>query len=204
MLVKRQKILLICCGAAEKYADRYPVDLCRPLKEDGRALLQTYIDAGMYPPVEAVYTGKCVCCVQTATQIYPQHKVMLTDAVRPFDYGCFGGKSLDELSGNPEFQAWMQGGAVTCPSGGDPMLYRFQSQKAFMDIAEEMYGRGQEYAAIVAHPEFIRLVLARCGFACKMTWSGRVEKGDAFLVQYESFSKTMMLLKEIRKAPTEM
>ena len=77
---------------------------------------------GMYPEVTYVYVSPMKRCVQTAEIIYP--KMMKAGAyscnekLRECDFGLFENHNYIELSGCPEYQAWIDsGGKLPFPEG---------------------------------------------------------------------------------------
>ena len=95
---------------------------------------------GMYPEVTYVYVSSMKRCVQTAEIIYP--KMMKAGAyscnekLRECDFGLFENHNYIELSGCPEYQAWIDsGGKLPFPEG--------ESREAF--IRRTLEGSGKSY-----------------------------------------------------------
>ena len=72
-----------------------------------------------YPEADIVFSSPLVRCVRTAKIIYPGKDIILIDDLRETDFGLFEGKNYKELSGNPDYQAWIDGGGVDAFPGGE-------------------------------------------------------------------------------------
>lgn len=77
---------------------------------------------GMYPEVTYVYVSPMKRCVQTAEIIYPEMMkagaYSCNEKLRECDFGLFENHNYIELSGCPEYQAWIDsGGKLPFPEG---------------------------------------------------------------------------------------
>jgi alpha-ribazole phosphatase len=72
-----------------------------------------------YPEADIVFSSPLVRCVRTAKIIYPGKDIILIDDLRETNFGLFEGKNYKELSGNPDYQAWIDGGGVDAFPGGE-------------------------------------------------------------------------------------
>ena len=95
---------------------------------------------GMYPEVTYVYVSPMKRCVQTAEIIYPEMMkagaYSCNEKLRECDFGLFENHNYIELSGCPEYQAWIDsGGKLPFPEG--------ESREAF--IRRTLEGSGKSY-----------------------------------------------------------
>ena len=92
----------------KRYIGTTDESLCR----EGIQLLEER--KGMYPEVTYVYVSPMKRCVQTAEIIYPEMMkagaYSCNEKLRECDFGLFENHNYIELSGCPEYQAWIDSG----------------------------------------------------------------------------------------------
>ena len=113
------KIVLIRHGATagnikKRYIGITDEDLCA----SGIESIHNNIKAGYYQEVQAVYVSPMKRCRQTAKLIYPEYKQHIVPDFRECDFGIFENKNYKELSGNGDYQAWIDSnGTLPFPNG---------------------------------------------------------------------------------------
>lgn len=90
-----------------------------PLSAKGRAELETRKKRGIYPAAGSLYLSPMQRCKQTADILYPGRIYTLIDEFREMDFGRFEGKNYAELSGDPDYQAWIDSGGLIAFPGGE-------------------------------------------------------------------------------------
>ena len=92
-----------------------------PLSGRGRLAL---IRADFAP--DRVYVSPLGRTAETAELLFPGARQIVVPDLREMDFGVFEGKSWREMEDLPAYRAWVEGGCVDAPPGGE-------SRRAFAD-----------------------------------------------------------------------
>lgn len=85
-----------------------------PLCEEGVSELNNII----YPDCDIVISSPMKRCIQTAEIIYTDKKIVVGENLKECDFGKFEGKNYLELSGDADYQNWIDsGGTLAFPNG---------------------------------------------------------------------------------------
>lgn len=76
-------------------------------------------EKGYYPEADRLFISPMQRCRETAGIIYPEMKYTELPQWREMDFGEFEGKNYKELSGNPDYQRWIDSGGVLPFPGGE-------------------------------------------------------------------------------------
>lgn len=77
-------------------------------------------------------------CIQTAEILFPGYSMKIVPDFRETDFGDFEGKNYLELSGNPDYQKWIDSnGTLPFPNGEGPKEVRARVTKTFEDMLRE-------------------------------------------------------------------
>lgn len=83
-------------------------------------------------------------CVETAEILWPgfdQKKMQKVTDLRECDFGDFENKNYKELSGNGDYQAWIDSnGTLPFPNGESMDAFKSRCLEAFARIVEEVSG----------------------------------------------------------------
>ena len=161
-----------------------------PLCDEGREGL-----AGkQLPEVEQLYVSPMKRCVETAEILWPEfdRKEMqkVTD-LRECDFGDFENKNYKELSGNGDYQAWIDSnGTLPFPNGESMDAFKSRCLEAFARIVEEVSGAEQEWiasgktgifrAGIVVHGGTIMAILEQYGYPKRAYFDYQVKNGCGY------------------------
>lgn len=130
------------------------------LSPEGRRQLEGYV----YPPAEALFVSPMKRCRQTAALLFPRMCQLIVPALRECDFGAFENKSWRELSGNPDYQAWIDsGGALPFPGGETGEGFRERCRQGFLEVLCWCRQREISRAALVIHGGTIRSILSAWG-----------------------------------------
>lgn len=161
------KLALIRHGATagnleKRYIGRTDESLCIKGKEQ----LKMYLNYGMYPPVHRVFSSPLIRCIETADYIYPGKKIEISENLKECDFGVFEGKNYIELSGNCEYQHWIDSnGTAPFPKGEALEEFKQRSVAAFMDIIVQLQNNETDgnilAAAFIVHGGTIMAVLSQ-------------------------------------------
>ena len=101
---------------------------------------------GMYPEVTYVYVSPMKRCVQTAEIIYPEMMkagaYSCNEKLRECDFGLFENHNYIELSGCPEYQAWIDsGGKLPFPEGESREAFIRRTLEGFREVVRDAQER---------------------------------------------------------------
>lgn len=117
-----------------------------------------------YPSMEAVFASPMKRCRQTASLLFPGQCQLIVPKLRECDFGTFENKSFRELSGNPDYQAWIDsGGTLPFPGGETGEGFRGRCREGFREVLDFCRKRRISRAALVAHGGTLRSILSAWG-----------------------------------------
>ena len=161
-----------------------------PLCDEGREGL-----AGkQLPEVERLYVSPMKRCVETAEILWPgfdRKKMQKVTDLRECDFGDFENKNYKELSGNGDYQAWIdRHGTLPFPNGESMDAFKNRCLEAFARIVEEVSGAEQEWiasgktgifrAGIVVHGGTIMAILEQYGYPKAAYFDYQVKNGCGY------------------------
>ena len=161
-----------------------------PLCDEGREEL-----AGkQLPEVERLYVSPMKRCVETAEILWPgfdRKKMQKVTDLRECDFGDFENKNYKELSGNGDYQAWIDSnGTLPFPNGESMDVFKSRCLEAFARIVEEVSGAEQEWiasgktgifrAGIVVHGGTIMAILEQYGYPKAAYFDYQVKNGCGY------------------------
>ena len=132
----RFRIQLIRLGKTKSNEEqRYLGTTDEPISPKGRAdILQK---RGQYEEPDFLYVSPMRRCVETGQLLFPGRTPVICSSFREMDFGDFEGKNYRELSGNPDYQAWIDsGGTLAFPNG--------ESREAFVSRCMDGYRQMME------------------------------------------------------------
>ena len=161
-----------------------------PLCDEGREGL-----AGkQLPGVERLYVSPMKRCVETAEILWPgfdRKKMQKVTDLRECDFGDFENKNYKELSGNGDYQAWIDSnGTLPFPNGESMDAFKSRCLEAFARIVEDVSGAEQEWiasgktgifrAGIVVHGGTIMAILEQYGYPKAAYFDYQVKNGCGY------------------------
>ena len=161
-----------------------------PLCDEGREGL-----AGkQLPEVERLYVSPMKRCVETAEILWPEFdrkNIQKVTDLRECDFGDFENKNYKELSGNGDYQAWIDSnGTLPFPNGESMDAFKSRCLEAFAQIVEEVSGAEQEWiasgktgmfrAGIVVHGGTIMAILEQYGYPKRAYFDYQVKNGCGY------------------------
>ena len=146
------------------------------------------------PEVERLYVSPMKRCVETAEILWPgfdRKKMQKVMDLRECDFGDFENKNYKELSGNGDYQAWIDSnGTLPFPNGESMDAFKSRCLEAFARIVEEVSGAEQEWiasgktgifrAGIVVHGGTIMAILEQYGYPKAAYFDYQVKNGCGY------------------------
>ena len=143
-----------------------------PLCTEGIAELREKLADGDYENVvnEAskagctIWRSPMLRCAQTAEIIFPGKKNNIESDLRECDFGRFESKNWEELSDDPEYQAWIDsGGTLHFPCGESQAGFRRRCAAAFRRIVSDAKENNFKSLIFIVHGGTIMSVMAEYG-----------------------------------------
>ena len=121
---------------------------------------------GTYPPVDLVYASPMIRCRQTAKILWPKFtdssQIQYVQNLQECDFGAFENKNYQELSGNAEYQAWIDSnGTLPFPQGESREQFQRRCVEGFCKLLKEVWTRERSLSsfALVVHGGTIMALL---------------------------------------------
>ena len=119
-------------GNAEK---RYIGRTDEPLSDEGSSELRNIC----YPPCDILAASPMKRCLMTADIIYPDMEKLICPELIEIDFGRFEGKNYIELSGDEDYQKWIEsGGTLPFPDGEDVNSFKKRCIDGFIRLYNEL------------------------------------------------------------------
>lgn len=136
-----------------------------PLSAEGRRQLEEKLQRGCYSSCDLVFSSPMERCLQTAALLYPGQEPILIPEWTEMDFGRFEGKNYRELSGDREYQAWIDSnGTLPFPGGESREAFTERSLQGFYRVQAILQGQamlqGQQEIAAVVHGGTIMALLS--------------------------------------------
>ena len=107
---------------------RYIGTTDEPLSTEGKEFLEKLT----YPMPEALYVSPLCRCVETAGILFPGKSFHIIEELSECDFGEFENKNYKELSGNQDYQRWIDSnGTLPFPGGESREAFKHRSLTGF-------------------------------------------------------------------------
>lgn len=160
----------------KRYIGRTDESLC----ENGIAKLSER----KYPDCDIVITSTMKRCLETAELIYPSRKIIAVNGLEECDFGNFEGKNYLELSGNPDYQRWIDsGGNLPFPNGESPEAFKARCIAAFEKVVQD--NSDCEAISFVVHGGTIMAVLEKYAVPKRNYFDFHVKNGHGFITEFD-------------------
>jgi len=140
-----------------RYQGRTDVPLC----PEGEA---EAVSLGVLPQVRKVYVSPMKRAVRTAELCFPNADRVPVPDFREMDFGIFEGLNYEEMTGNEEYQKWVDGMCRgKCPGGESMPEFIDRVFAAFDGVVRAAMAAGEKEIYIAAHGGTVMALLSRCG-----------------------------------------
>ena len=128
---------------------RYIGALDEPLSPAG---VQGARQAGACDGLALVYVSPLARARQTACLCFPNAEQVVVDDLREIAFGAFEGRSAADMADDASYRAWVEGGCIAAPPGGEAYAAFVQrSMRGVSWVLGDARSRGMRHVAIVAH-----------------------------------------------------
>lgn len=175
------KLIFIRHGkTAGNLEKRYIGTTDKPLCEEGISELKSIA----YPDCDVVLTSPMKRCIQTAKLIYPDKKIIAHEDFRECDFGDFEGKNYRELSGNTDYQKWIDsGGTMAFPNGENPSDFK---KRCITEFAEKLSEFDENTVlAFVVHGGTIMSVLEKYSYPKGGYYDFQVQNAHGYVTEFD-------------------
>lgn len=148
-----------------------------PLSPEGREHLRKK----SYPMPELVFTSPLRRCGETARILFPEAELQVVDALAECNFGRFENKNYLELTGDPEYQSWIDSnGTLPFPGGESREEFKARVLKGFRQVLEQCRRSGIRRAALVVHGGTIMIIMETYGKPEKSFYEWHVKNGEGY------------------------
>ena len=175
------KIIFIRHGkTAGNLEKRYIGVTDEPLCEEGVSELKSI----SYPDCDIVISSPMKRCIQTAKIIYPDKKIVVSENLKECDFGNFEGKNYLELSGDANYQNWIDsGGTMAFPNGENPSDFKKRCIAEFDKTVSE-YAENTVLAFVV-HGGTIMSVLEKYAYPKGGYYDFQVQNAHGYITEFD-------------------
>ena len=152
-------------------------------KKEKRELLHGFSET---PPVcpERIFASPMKRCLQTSEILYPGRKMVVVPDLKECDFGRFENRNYLEMTGDPEYQAWIEsGGTLPFPGGESRERFRERCRDGFVKVVDECILESVHSAAVIVHEGTIRNILCTFTKTEKDFYDWKIDNGGAVLIR---------------------
>lgn len=165
---------------------------------EGRIQISEAIQEQRYQEADMVYVSPLKRCRETADMIYPHLEPISCEALKECDFGEFENKNYLELSGNENYQKWIDSnGSLGFPKGETPEGFKNRCQNAYENIIKCIQDKD---VAFVVHGGTIMAILEKYGEPQKSFYDWQLKNGEGYLCELKEDSShygTITVLKKL-------
>ncbi len=177
------RVCLIRHGStAGNLEKRYVGTTDEPLTDGAvHALKELQVCPGADQEARAVIVSPLRRCIETARLLFPQEKLRIAEDLRECAFGKFEYKNYQELSGDPDYQAWIDsGGELPFPGGESRAAFADRCCRAFVQACVDAQQDGYKEAVFVVHGGTIMAVMERFALPHRPYFEWQVKNAEGF------------------------
>lgn len=139
------------------------------------------------PEAALLFVSPMRRCMETARILYPDLEAVAVPEFRECDFGTFEGKNWRELSGDTDYQRWVDsGGTLPFPGGESREGFCLRCRTGFLRVMENIRAAGCREAAVVAHGGTIMAVMDAWSEPHRDYYDWQVDNGGRLTVWTET------------------
>lgn len=140
-----------------------------------------------YPCPEMVFSSPMKRCLETASVLFPGKEPYILPDLSECNFGRFENRNYLELSGDPDYQRWIDSdGTLPFPGGESREEFRRRNLEGFAKGVEVCRQREIARAAFVIHGGTIMNLMESLADVRRSFYGWHLENGEGYLVQLES------------------
>ena len=152
------------------------------LSEEGRNLLEKLT----YPLPELLYVSPLLRCVETAGILFPGKELHIIEELSECDFGEFENKNYKELSGNENYQKWIDSnGTLPFPGGESREAFKHRSLRGFQKAVTQCIRENAGTAAFVIHGGTIMNIMEEYADRQRPFYEWHVKNGGGYQVELD-------------------
>ena len=161
---------------------RYIGTTDEPLSTEGKEFLEKLT----YPMPEALYVSPLCRCVETAGILFPGKSFHIIEELSECDFGEFENKNYKELSGNQDYQRWIDSnGTLPFPGGESREAFKCRSLTGFQKAVTQCIRNNIKTAALVIHGGTIMNIMEEYADRPRAFYEWLVKNGGGYLAELE-------------------
>ena len=139
----------------------------------------------------AIITSPMKRCLETAETLFPEHDYPQVPRVRvedlsECDFGEFENKNYKELSGNQDYQRWIDSnGTLPFPGGESREAFKHRSLTGFQKAVTQCIRNNIKTAALVIHGGTIMNIMEEYADRPRAFYEWHVKNGGGYLAELE-------------------
>lgn len=137
-------------------------------------------------PYERIVTSDLKRCLQTAKVLFPDQKPIALSEFRELHFGNWEGKTYAELTGDPDYEDWLNDQYEKVPPHGESYsVFSDRIEKGWQKVLTMMEKENTHRIAIVTHGGVIRYLLSKLHEE-RDFWEWKVPHGNGFELVWSS------------------
>lgn len=172
----------------KRYVGKTDEGLCQEGIQELQEKFSIYSMAGLTAmPGAVIYASPLKRCMETAALLFPGSHIQAHPGLRECDFGEFEYKNYLELTGNKNYQSWIDsGGNSDFPGGEKTGNFKARCRKAYEEI---ILAAGNSPLVLVVHGGTIMSILEKYSKEQKGYYSWQIGCGEGYLCELtERFS----------------
>ena len=142
-----------------------------------------------YPIPETLYASPLLRCVETAGILFPEKELHIIDELSECDFGEFENKNYKELSGNENYQKWIDSnGMLPFPGGESREEFKHRSLMGFQKAVTGCIRENVHRAALVIHGGTIMNIMEEYADRQRLFYEWHVKNGGGYLIELDPVS----------------
>lgn len=142
-----------------------------------------------YPVPETLYASPLLRCVETAGILFPEKELHIIDELSECDFGEFENKNYKELSGNENYQKWIDSnGMLPFPGGESREEFKHRSLIGFQKAVTGCIRENVHRAALVIHGGTIMNIMEEYADRQRPFYEWHVKNGGGYLIELDPVS----------------
>ena len=155
-----------------------------PLSERGRMEIQQV--TGGFLDYEVLISSDLLRCVDTAKLLFPKFHVETNSAFREMNWGCFEGKTYEQLKEETSYQQWLENPMkAPVPEGESYPMFSERVESGW----QQLFNKTFRNMVIVTHGGVIRELLVRYAPEPKLFWDWSIPHAGGYELVWDNPDK---------------